>query len=88
MDKWIETIKFGDGVLHEQTQERDLLKIDDTWLKFAQILWQQKRKAFGKSRREHFSEKQSNEWITLALKHATDRHSTVQQAGQMLCKYV
>ena len=59
------TIKVVSGHL-EGNEEQDLLIVDDTWLKLAQVMWTKDRKAFRNARKNLFEEKNAKEWVCLA----------------------
>ena len=59
------TIKTVSGHL-EGNEEQDLLTVDDTWLKLAQLMWTRDRKASRNARKSQFLEKSAKEWVSLA----------------------
>ena len=65
VDSWIGTVKTVSGHL-EGNEEQDLLTVDDTWLKLAQLMWTKHRKAFRNERKSPFEDKNAKKWISLA----------------------
>ena len=67
IERWGSTIKQTGGYLNPQTEEENLMLIDDTWLKLAQIMWTRDRKKGRNLRQSEFQQKQGPEWSVKAI---------------------
>ena len=50
VEKWATQIRQVGGYLDAETEEENLIIIDDTWLKLAQVMWTRDRKS-GRTKR-------------------------------------
>ena len=84
-EKWLPKLRIVNGVLNPQTEEQDLLVIDDAWLKLAQLMHIRYRKQGRAQRQPFFANKQGAEWASQALQDAKKRKLVFCRAGEIVC---
>ena len=67
IEKWAAKIRQVGGFLDAETEEENLIVIDDTWLKLAQVMWTRDRKAGRTQRQTEYQARQGPEWSIKAI---------------------
>jgi len=79
------TIRANDGFLNPESEESNLVVIDDTWLKLSQLMWTRNRKTGRTNRKTPLTELNGSGWATLAVEDARQRKRVFRRAGEVLC---
>lgn len=73
-EKWVRHIRHVGGYLNPDTEEEDLILLDDAWLKIAQIMWTRDRKLSRGQRKTAFAGQVFDEWALHAISDVVKRH--------------
>lgn len=87
VESWAQTIRQSNGYLDPSTEEQNLMTIDDTWLKLAQIMWTRDRKNGRLAREASFKNKQRPEWAVQAIQDVRKRKQVFTRAGEVVCYF-
>ena len=93
IDQYRESLKFQDGWLDNVDQ--DLVKLDDTWLKLAQMMYGQITEKRDQNKRLQFlivkegvdKAEQAKSWLKMALEHGAQRKAIFLIAGTIVAKF-
>ena len=79
------SVRQNNGFLDQETEDDNLIIIDDTWLKLAQLMWTRFRKTGRTARASLFAENDGYGWAAMAMEHIKHRKFVFTRAGELIC---